>query len=79
MLEDKDQKRICIYCKKEMVYGLYEEVLSNKYGTIHYFQYRWCCKMEDDNCDMIFDRKEINDVLYQEAIKKLDSIKSEET
>ena len=46
MLEDKDQKHICIYCKKEMVY-------MKKFYVIN-----------------------MDDVLYQEAIKKLDSIKN---
>ena len=75
MLEDKDQKRVCVYCKKEMVYDIYEQVLSNKYGTIYYFQYGWCCKMENDNCDIIFDKNEMNTVLYQEAIKKLELLR----
>ena len=60
----ENKKRFCPYCKEEMIYGLYEEVLSNKYARVNYFQYGWVCKIQKDDCDMIFDTKKKNSHIY---------------
>jgi hypothetical protein len=70
----ENNKRVCPYCKEEMIYGIYEEVLSNKYASVNYFQYGWSCKFQEDDCDTIFDKNEQNIVLYQDANKKLDTL-----
>jgi uncharacterized Zn-finger protein len=70
----ENNKRVCPYCKEEMFYSICEEVLSNTYASVNYFQYGWSCKFQEDDCDTIFDKNEQNIVLYQDANKKLDTL-----
>jgi hypothetical protein len=58
----------CIYCKKDMIYGLQKQVLCQSflkdgkrvYKTTHYELYGWRCPMETDNCDNVFEAKDAN-------------------
>lgn len=56
----------CFYCKEIMKYGPQRQVRTKtvteydkqvtKYET--YIEYGWRCSMKDDNCDIVFDEKE---------------------
>ena len=72
----------CPYCNEKMVYGKQIQVLyksktdNNGIRTskeIYYEQLGWRCSMKDDNCDIIFDDKNIgtNKINHKDALEKL--------
>lgn len=73
-----EEKRICRFCKEEMVYGPQTEIFCRSIKvdgkhiskTVKYVQFGWTCNRKDvDNCDVVFDEKdeEINRIKTQEA------------
>ena len=68
------ENKICIYCKKNMIYGPQTQIMSktvdNKWVKYEFIKYGWRCPMEDDNCDIVFDeyikitKKHLKDIIY---------------
>ena len=48
----------CIYCEEIMTYGPRTQVVATRDKSVTYILYCWSCPMEDDNCDVVFDKKD---------------------
>lgn len=76
-----EESRKCIYCNEIMTYGQQQQVLcksvikNNKSisKTVKFIYYGWRCPMKDDDCDIVFDEKDIekNNFNYNQAEKEL--------
>lgn len=72
-----EENRVCYYCKEKMTYGLQKEIMSRHVKvngqhiskSVQYEQFGWVCPMQDDNCDVVFDKKDndINSIKSKEA------------
>jgi hypothetical protein len=76
----------CPYCHECMVYGLRPQTMMttiekdgkhiNKF--VKYNLYAWSCSMKEDDCDVIFDKKDSykNNMIMEDGKKKLEELLS---
>jgi hypothetical protein len=56
-----EESKKCIYCNKNMIYGPQTQILYDSINkSVKIIRYGWRCPMEEDDCDIVFDKKDSN-------------------
>ncbi len=71
-----EENKKCIYCNEIMTCGPHKQIMyMNINKSVSFIQYGWKCQMKTDNCDIVFDNKdiEINKINTDKAIEDLNN------